>query len=98
MLISVMSINFNNSQVGPDVAREDLMNSFMQTSVSSEIGFKYVPNFCVIIDRFQVCTLFFCPQRKVSSMYLINVSSEIGFMFLINVSSEMGLSKYVSCK
>lgn len=36
----VMSVNFNNSQVGPDVAREDLMNSFMQTSVSSEIGFK----------------------------------------------------------
>lgn len=44
MLISVMSVNFNNSQVGPDVAREDLMNSFMQTSVSSEIGFKYVLN------------------------------------------------------
>lgn len=44
MLISVMSVNFNNSQAGPDVAREDLMNSFMQTSVSSEIGFKYVLN------------------------------------------------------
>nr|XP_022340802.1 transmembrane protein 192-like [Crassostrea virginica] len=36
----VMSVKFNKSQEGPDVVREDLMNSFIQTSVSSEIGFK----------------------------------------------------------
>ncbi|XP_048748250.1 transmembrane protein 192-like [Ostrea edulis] len=36
----VLSITFNNRQAGPDVVREDLMNSFMQTSVSSEIGYK----------------------------------------------------------
>lgn len=39
-LFAVMSVKFNKSQEGPDVVREDLMNSFIQTSVSSEIGFK----------------------------------------------------------
>ncbi|XP_062595603.1 transmembrane protein 192-like isoform X2 [Saccostrea cucullata] len=36
----VMSVNFNKSQIGPDVVREDMMNSFLQNSVTSEIGFK----------------------------------------------------------
>lgn len=56
----VMSVNFHNSQVGSDVAREDLMNNehfnadncvlryqvsgMYLINVSSEIGLKYISN------------------------------------------------------